>query len=57
METAIFHIAQMSFFLRTSFSHLVGLSEQFGTHDKFSGRGAKYAKLAADLMYTNILLI
>ena len=32
METARFHIAQMSFFLRTFFSHLVGPSEQFGTH-------------------------
>ena len=43
METVRFHIAQMSFFLRIFFSHLVGPSEQFDTHEKLSwqerGRG------------------
>ena len=34
-EIVIFHIAQMSFFLRTfCFSHLVGQSEQFNAHEK-----------------------
>ena len=32
------HIAQTTFFGGTIFfSHLVGPSEQFGTHEKFSG--------------------
>ena len=37
METVRFHKAQISFFLRIFFSHLVGPSEQFGTHDKLPG--------------------
>ena len=41
METARFHIAQMSFFLRTFFSDLEVPSEQFGTHEKLSWRGAR----------------
>ena len=36
METVRFHIAQMSFFLRIFFTHLVGPNEQFGTHEKLS---------------------
>ena len=37
METVIFYIAYMSFFLKTFFfSHLVGPSEQFDIHDKLS---------------------
>ena len=36
METVIFYIAKMSFFLKTFFSHLVGPSEQMDTHDKLS---------------------
>ena len=55
METAIFHIAQMSFFLRTFVFHLVSPNEQFGIREKLSWRGARLAKLAAHLMYTNIL--
>ena len=37
METVRFHIAQAAFFLGTFFfSHLVGPSKQFGTHEKLS---------------------
>ena len=37
METVIFYIAKMRFFLKTFyFSHLVGPSEQIDTHDKLS---------------------
>ena len=37
-----FHIAQTTFFLGTIFfSHLVGPSEQFGTHEKFSCEGVQ----------------
>ena len=39
METVGFHTAQMIFFLRIFFSHLVGPSEQFGTHEKLSWGG------------------
>ena len=40
METVSFHIDQMSFFLRPFVSHLVGLSEKFGSHEKSSLSGA-----------------
>ena len=36
MEMDRFHIAQTTFFLDFFFSHLVGPSEQFGTHEKLS---------------------
>ena len=42
IEMELFHIAQTTFFLGTIlFLHLVGPSEQFGTHEIFScERGA-----------------
>ena len=36
MGTVRSQIVQMSFFLRIFFSHLVGPSDQFGTHEKLS---------------------
>ena len=43
METVRFHIAEMSFLLRTFFSDLVRPSEPFDTHKKYSW-DAEYAK-------------
>ena len=40
MERTRFHVAQYEIFLKDIFSHLVGPSEQFGTHEKLSLRGA-----------------
>ena len=36
METVKSHMTQMEVFLTTFFSHLVGQSDQFDAHEKFS---------------------